>query len=114
MKRISVILAASGLALTLAAPAQAETAGRQVEVRYGDLDLTGETGAEILLRRLEAAAARVCDAGNTSFRDFRAVRAARACAQDALSKAVASVDAPLVQSLHASRERRAFSIVAMK
>lgn len=114
MIRITAALAASAAALTLTvAPANAESALRSAEVRFGDLDLTRESGAEALLRRIERAAEGVCGAGNVSFRDRRAARAARACVESAMSQAVASIEAPLVQTIYAERRGSPAPVVAL-
>lgn len=108
------ILVAFAASFLLAAPAAARSPSRDVEVRYADLDLTSEPGASALLRRLERAAAQACDAANVSFRDYRATRNARACKTRAMSRAVAEIDAPLVQSLYAAMRHEAVRVASLK
>lgn len=68
-----------------------------VKVTYGDLDLTREDDARVMLDRLDRAAFSVCG-GNERFyaehktRSGRVARAVRECREDALARAVATVD----------------------
>lgn len=106
-------LAVTVAAFSSVATAQAEPAQREVVVRYGDLDLTREEGAQALLHRLEHAVEQVCSVRNTSFRDRRAVRAARACAEETMSRALAQVEAPMVQTLFAARRERTMVVSSL-
>ncbi len=73
-----------------------------VAVSYAELDLSKPAGAQMLYDRLQRAAAKVCGVNQRSATVFYAASAAqkRSCYQDALSRAVAQVDAPLVQAQH--------------
>ena len=101
------VVAAIGLiaaAQNVTAAPQTEVTIRQVTVHYGDLDLGTSTDARVLLTRLERAAKRAC--GNpASNPDYSLIfgkleRAWQVCHRDAVSKAVAEVDASLLTDLH--------------
>jgi UrcA family protein len=75
----------------------------QVRIPLGDLDLTREAGAGTLLKRIRVAAARACGPvviGGVAVAEE--ARAQRACRDQAVSRAVAQVDAPVVQALYAA------------
>lgn len=79
------------------------TAGGDVQTRaeavsYADLDLGHEAGARALLMRIKSAAKRVCG----SEPDPRVVdRSYSRCVDSALDRAVAEVNRPAVNALHA-------------
>jgi UrcA family protein len=71
----------------------------QVVVSYSDLDLSQPDGAKAMLSRLQVAARNVC--GKTySERDVSTLWASRACNKQAMNRAVASINAPLVAELY--------------
>lgn len=74
-----------------------------VAVSYAELDLSKPAAAEVLYDRLQRAAAKVCgvNARTSSLYYAASFSEKKACYQDALSRAVAQVDAPLVQEKHA-------------
>ena len=74
-----------------------------VAVSYAELDLSKSAGAEVLYDRLQRAAAKVCGVNNRSSSLYYVATAAekKACYQDALSQAVAQIDAPLLKEQHA-------------
>jgi UrcA family protein len=77
---------------------------KSVAVSYAELDLSKAAGAEVLYDRLQRAAAKVCGVHDRSSSMFYALNAAKkqkACYDDALSRAVAKIDAPLVKEQHA-------------
>lgn len=77
----------------------AEAGQTQVTVRYGDLNLTHEEGARVLLTRLDHAATHVCG-GSPRVADLHAWASYEACRKAAMDRAVASVRSPLVASLY--------------
>ncbi|MDP3677303.1 MAG: UrcA family protein [Novosphingobium sp.] len=70
------------LAAALSASAQAQEVS--VNVGYGDLDLTGETGVERLDRRIHDAVEQVCG-DPFDQRELRAARASRKCGRESLA-----------------------------
>ena len=72
--------------------AQAPAGGApSVVVKFGDLDLSHPEEAAMLYSRLRHAARTVCPASST-LRDLNRLEIARACYNDALARAVHSVD----------------------
>jgi UrcA family protein len=72
-------------------------------VSFGPRDLRTSASQAALYRRLAAAATRVCRSnGRVSLRERAAERE---CAAQSLARAVATVDAPAITALHASRSR---------
>jgi UrcA family protein len=69
---------------------------RTEKVTYGDLNLEAPAGAKALLLRIRGAAWRVC--GQDNPRALGEPTAAK-CEKDAMSRAVADVDRPLVTQL---------------
>ena len=74
-----------------------------VAVSYAELDLSKPAGAEVLYDRLQRAAKQVCGVRERSHSPFYTVSAAdkQACYEDALNRAVAQIDAPLLKEQHA-------------
>lgn len=104
MTRMFQALAVTALAFAAATtPLAASEADRNaVEVRYADLNLGSEQGADVLLRRLDRAAKQVCGM-DTSQRGFLR-RQQRACYAETLNHAVAAIDAPMVTQIYAQRQ----------
>ena len=73
-----------------------------VAVSYAELDLSKPAGAVVLYDRLQRAAEEVCGVDDRSSSLYSALTKTdkRACYEDALSRAVAQVDAPLVKEQH--------------
>jgi UrcA family protein len=85
------------------ASADATVKHDDVVVRYADLDLASEEGAETLYARLSSAAARAC--GNTPMAwEHKARKDFKACFDRKLEKAVGKVGHPNVQAVHAVRK----------
>ena len=74
-----------------------------VAVSYAEFDLNKPAGASALYERLQRAAAEVCglNARTVGLTGGASTAEKRACYQDALSRAVAQVDAPLLAEQHA-------------
>ena len=73
-----------------------------VAVSYAELDLSKPAGAEALYNRLQRAAAEVCGFHDPTSSLYPAStrKDKQACYVDALSRAVAQIDAPLVKEQH--------------
>ena len=69
-----------------------------VRVSYGDLNLSTDAGSRALLRRLSAAAHRVCDDPGT--RELRRVVRAEACYRESLDEAVVAVHNERLSALY--------------
>ena len=70
---------------------------KRVDVAYDDLDLAVRDDALEMARRLERASRLVCI--DESDHDIRRSRIAKACAADALARAVVELNAPLVTAI---------------
>jgi UrcA family protein len=103
------LLAGAALLSTgaLATPVMEPTITETEIVKYSVPETATQQGAKELYRKLQAAASRVCSA---SMPASRIPVVDRACAANALSKAVADVGNPLVMALH--REMQGGSRVA--
>jgi UrcA family protein len=91
-----------GLALTAvahSAAAEQQTAVRQIEVRFGDLNLNKEAGAATLLNRLSMAARNVCDASPLGYSNLNPRNSPFACRKATMQKAVADVNHPMVTAM---------------
>lgn len=85
-------------------PGAAHASASRAVVRAADLDLASPTDALLLLRRIEAAAARVCD--STLAEHYLSVRRAyRACQRDAIARTVERANAPMLSDVYAARFR---------
>ncbi len=82
--------------------------GIQVVVHYADLDVTRPEGAKALLDRMRYASRKACG-GQPDFLNFTAARAFKACMQDTMDRAVASLGNPLVASLYGAADTRTAS-----
>jgi UrcA family protein len=76
----------------------------QVTISYDDLDLTRPAGVVKLYRRIELAAARVCERVNS--KAPQNIAATRICAEEAIARAVAQVGSPALSRYYASRAHR--------
>lgn len=99
-RNVAVSLIAGTLLGTICAPASAAPEGTApvATVKYEDLNLATRQGAETLYRRLTAAAYTVCwpqDHG-----DLTGSVALRKCIHQAMGKAVAEVNNPVVTALY--------------
>ena len=104
----AIVLTASAVA----APAMAQSASEPigVTVSYRDLDLNHAAGAAVLLRRLQAAAEQACG-GAPDPRVLGQRPAFEQCRNDAVSHAVAKLNAPL---LTAAAQSGAVTRVALR
>jgi UrcA family protein len=73
-----------------------------VTVSYGDLDLSVPAGAERLYKRIDQTAKQVC--GSPTLANSAIVAPGyKACVVEAVDRAVATVDSPLLSAYHAAR-----------
>jgi len=110
-KLASVVLAASLGLLVSPAPASAEPAYQQVsvEVTYSDLNPSTLAGAKALLGRIQRAAHQACG-GSKGFAHLALQMHRTACKREAVVRAAASLDEPMVSALLERRDpARAFS-----
>ena len=86
----SVLLASISATLAFSAPTSAQVMEQfSNEVRYGDLNLTTDTGVAQLQRRIKAAARQAC--GYADGRDLKAAQAVAQCRQAAMTDAAPKV-----------------------
>jgi UrcA family protein len=101
-RRITGALLAAALAASLVAGAGAAAAAAPaVRVPYSDLNLTSDAGTQALLRRLAAAAHRVCD--DTGTKELSRLAHAEACYRETLGNAVVAVHNERLSTLYHSR-----------
>ncbi len=94
--RIAVAVVALLAATTGGAYAQEAP---QLHVKYADLNLNTTAGANVLYRRIGAAAKQVC--GDPDRRDLARTTQATACTARAVAEAVAKVGAPALTRVYA-------------
>ena len=87
--------AAAGHAQTLA------QSDKRIAVSYSDLNISRPEGAQVLITRMRAAARQVCGPAPDQ-REFTFYRLYRDCVEDALSRAVVTLNDPLVTELYRS------------
>jgi UrcA family protein len=100
----AVLLAACQLAGVAVADDLSGEPRKQV-VRYADLDLTHAAGAAVLLGRIQAAAREVCEPLRPQW------MVSRQCMDQALARAVADVNAPMLTDYYIARTGRSLSTV---
>ena len=81
-------------------------------VKFADLDLTRSAGVAALYVRIESAAKAVCEPPIA--RDLGSMMRARTCAAQALSRAVADVNAPLLTSYYLAKSKAGTIILAQR
>ena len=104
MYRFTSIVIMSTLALTRVADAAPAPDRPQAIVHFADLDLSRSQGVAVLYRRLRAAAETVC--APLDGRDLARHMRFKACAQSALSEAVAEVDRPALTEYYRAQAGR--------
>jgi UrcA family protein len=100
----AVFIAASQLAGIAVADDLSGEPRKQV-VRFDDLDLTRAAGAAVLLGRIQAAAREVCEPLQPQW------MVSRQCMDQALARAVADVNAPMLTDYYVARTGRSLSTV---
>lgn len=97
MKTTALIVALVATA-AFAAPAAAAPSNpdlRTTVVKYSDLDLSRQAGADVLIARIKRAADTVCDYGSST-RSLAGASNYRNCVRDTTASVVRAVNAPLV------------------
>jgi UrcA family protein len=95
---LSTLMGALG-AIDMAAAAEPTPEIATRRINYSDLDLSRTAGAAALYRRIKSAARQVCDPMDS--RAFGiSYTAMHACVQQAIARAVADVNAPVLTSYH--------------
>jgi UrcA family protein len=100
-KSIALAAAATLCVTTFAFGARADESAGQVPtrtVRYSDLNLNTQVGAEVLYQRIRDAAERVC--GDVGSRQLDQAMAARACVERAVTSSVHAVNNPQLTSVY--------------
>jgi UrcA family protein len=95
-----VLCFAAAATLSCAAPVLAQTSDTvpSVRVKYGDLNIGSPAGAQLLLRRIEAAANTACG-GAPDIRQLHQWTSFEACRRSAAARAVAAVDSPMLTAM---------------
>jgi UrcA family protein len=100
--KITIALVTTVLSLgTLNANATAPAAADAVQVRYSDLDLSRKAGIATLYQRIQGAAQRVCE--THTGRRLEQQRGHAACVDNAVARAVARIDRPMLSD-YAARQ----------
>ena len=107
--RKALILSAIGIIATTQVALAKAPVGRieigSVVVRYGDLDLGNEADANVLLDRLQDASFQACGGDSRSLSNYTPqwnwlARELLECRKDAVSRAVDTVNAPLLSQVY--------------
>jgi UrcA family protein len=98
-----VALAGAAMFTTVASAHARDATTHEWMVSYADLNLSKSSDAAVLYTRLRLAADAVC--GEYNIRDLRATQLHAACAQQAVSAAVASVNQAELSAVHAGDKR---------
>jgi UrcA family protein len=95
-----VLCLAAAASLSCAAPVLAQTsdAAPSVTVKYADLNIGSRADAQVLLKRIEAAANTACG-GAPDIRRLDQWTSFRACRRSAVARAVAAVESPMLTAL---------------
>jgi len=88
---------AAAATLSCAASVLARTSDTvpSVLVKYGDLNVSSPAGAQVLLKRIEAAANTACG-GAPDIRQLNQRASFEACRRSAVARAVVAVDSPML------------------
>jgi UrcA family protein len=98
--RTATTLAAVAACLALGALGTARADSQSIAVKYTEQDLASEQGTLALYRRIATAARLVCDVGDIS--DMHQMAAAKACREEAVAKAVQTVNSPKLAAVYAA------------
>ncbi|MCA6247848.1 MAG: UrcA family protein [Phenylobacterium sp.] len=109
MKTNSIALIAIGLLALSGASASAQPALDDVKVKvsYAGLDISTESGARTLLKRIEHAAAEVC--GGEPANRLDRMKTFRPCTKEVVNRTVSKIDSPALTAL--LRDRTATAMV---
>jgi UrcA family protein len=105
-----VLCLAAATALSCAAPVLAQTADTvpSVSVRYRNVDVGSPAGAQVLLKRIEAAANTACG-GAPDTRQLNQWASFEACRRSAVARAVVAVDSPMLTAIAHSGSPASFA-----
>jgi UrcA family protein len=105
-----VLCLAAAATLSCAAPVLAQTSDTvpSVSVKYGNLNLGSPAGAQLLLKRIEAAASTVCG-GSPDIRQLDQWTSFEACRRSAVARAVVTVDSPMLTAMAHRRSPASFA-----
>ncbi len=95
----------SGIATV--ASADDDLTPHSIKVRYDDLNITNEAGAQKLYSRIRSAAKTVCGSRLVT-RPVTANSAARKCEEEAIADAVSKVNSRVLTALHNQKAPRRF------
>ena len=98
---VASVATAAGMFATLANAEDTSKEAPSAVVKYGDLNLATEKGANTLYHRIVLAAEKVCPTNFT--RDLGQIARARNCQADAVARAVHQVNSPQLAMLHERR-----------
>lgn len=102
--RTATTLAAIAACLTVGALGTARADSPTVAVKYTATELATEQGTLAVYRRISSAAHLVCDDEGTS--DVRRLATARACRNEAIAKAVQTVNSAKLAAVYATHQQR--------
>jgi len=92
------LAAAATLSCAIPAVAQISDPVPSVTVKYSDLNVGSRPGAQMLLKRIEAAANTACG-GAPDIRELNRLAGFEACRRSAVARAVAAVDSPMLTAM---------------
>ena len=92
------LAAAATLSCVAPAVAQISVTVPSVTVKYSDLNTGSRLGAQLLLKRIEAAANTVCG-GAPDIRQLDQLASFEACRKSAVARAVAAIDSPMLTAM---------------
>jgi UrcA family protein len=98
-------IAAFLLTVTMASGAMANTvemddhSKQAITINYADLNVTSEAGAEVLYRRIQKAASKICGM-TTGPAPIGVVMSQKSCVNDTVTAAIKRLDSELVGQLH--------------
>ena len=95
---VPCLAAAATLSCATPALAQISDTVPSVTVKYSDLNIGSRPGAQMLLKRIEAAANTVCG-GAPDIRQLNQVASFEACRRSAVARAVVAVDSPMLTAM---------------
>lgn len=106
MSRLLALSFAAFAALSSVAHAQPGMIRQDVQVTYGDLNISTEAGAHALLARIDSAAASACGSSPTFYSVYStapslAMKVFAQCHNDAMARAVQSVNSPMLTQVYA-------------
>ena len=102
------LAAAAALSGAIPARAQVSDAVPSVTVKYSDLNIGSRDGAQVLLKRIEAAANTACG-GPPDIRELSQWAGFEACRRSAIGRAVVAVDSPMLTAVAHRRSPATFA-----